>query len=98
MQELNEQQKLAVKTTEGYIRVIAGAGTGKTKTITNRYIYLVNVLGIRNKNILCITFTNNAAKEMKERIAKQIKDEDAGFICTFHSLAAEIMTVILISL
>ena len=85
MQELNEQQKLAVKTTEGYIRVIAGAGTGKTKTITNRYIYLVNVLGIRNKNILCITFTNNAAKEMKERIAKQNKNEDEGIISTLHT-------------
>lgn len=89
MENLNKEQEQAVKTTEGYVRVLAGAGTGKTKTITNRYIYLVNEVGIKTKNILCITFTNNTAKEMKGRIGKQIKDEDAGYICTFHSLAAE---------
>ena len=87
MQELNEQQKLAVTTTEGYIRVIAGAGSGKTRIITNRYIYLVDNCDIMNKNILCITFTNNAAREMKKRIDKEIKDNGVGYICTFHSLA-----------
>ena len=60
MEKLNKQQEQAVKTTEGYIRVISGAGTGKTRTITNRYIYLVNEIGIANENILCITFTNNS--------------------------------------
>lgn len=87
MQELNEQQELAVKTTEGYVRVIAGAGSGKTRIITNRYINLVNNFGIMNKNILCITFTNNAAREMKKRIDKEVKDNGVGYICTFHSLA-----------
>lgn len=87
MQELNEQQKLAVTTTEGYIRVTAGAGSGKTRIITNRYIYLVDNCDIMNKNILCITFTNNAAREMKKRIDKEIKDNGVGYICTFHSLA-----------
>ena len=87
MEKLNEQQEQAVKSTEGYIRVISGAGTGKTRTITNRYIYLVNEIGIANENILCVTFTNNASKEMKQRIDKIIKDKDVGYICTFHSLA-----------
>lgn len=87
MQELNKEQELAVKTTEGYIRVISGAGSGKTRIITNRYVYLVNELGISNANILCVTFTNNASKEMKQRIDKIIKDKDVGYICTFHSLA-----------
>ena len=89
MQELNEEQELAVKTTEGYVRVISGAGTGKTRVITNRYVYLVNELGIANVNILCTTFTNNAAKEMKKRIDKMVRDKDVGYICTFHSLSAK---------
>lgn len=89
MNNLNEQQEMAVKTTEGYIRVIAGAGSGKTKVITERYIYLVNQLGVSNSTNLCVTFTNNAAKEMKKRIDKRIKDKDVGYICTFHSLAVK---------
>ena len=64
MQKLNKEQEQAVTTTEGYVRVISGAGTGKTRVITNRYVYLVNELGIANENILCTTFTNNASKEM----------------------------------
>lgn len=89
MQELNKEQMKAVTTTEGYIRVISGAGTGKTRIITNRYVYLVNELGVANGNILCVTFTNNAAEEMKSRIDKMIKDKDVGYICTFHSLAVK---------
>ena len=89
MELLNKEQKLAVKTTEGYVRVISGAGSGKTRVITNRYVYLVNELGVANGNILCTTFTNNAAKEMKQRIDKMVKDKDVGYICTFHSLSAK---------
>lgn len=62
---LNDAQREAVTTTEGYIRVIAGAGSGKTKALTSRYIYLVHELGISTANILCATFTNKAAREMK---------------------------------
>lgn len=65
MNELNEQQRQAVMTKEGYVRIIAGAGTGKTKALTYRYAYLVNELGISTSNILCVTFTNKAAREMK---------------------------------
>ena len=89
MDILNKEQELAVKTTEGYIRVISGAGSGKTRIITNRYVYLVNELGVANANILCTTFTNNAAREMKQRIDKMTKDKDVGYICTFHSLSAK---------
>ncbi|MBQ7364197.1 MAG: ATP-dependent helicase, partial [Clostridia bacterium] len=60
-QGLNQAQLDAVTRTEGYIRVIAGAGTGKTKALTHRYAYLVDALGISPSNILCITFTNKAA-------------------------------------
>jgi len=89
MQKLNKEQEQAVTTTEGYIRVISGAGTGKTRIITNRYVHLVNDLGVANGNILCITFTNNASREMKRRIDKMIKDKDVGYICTFHSLSSK---------
>ena len=58
LQQLNPQQREATTTTEGYIRVVAGAGSGKTKTLAARYLYLVDVLGISTANILCVTFTN----------------------------------------
>ena len=82
--ELNEQQREAVTTTEGYVRIIAGAGTGKTKALTYRYAYLVDELGISTSNILCVTFTNKAAREMSKRIRQKIGDSDTGYICTFH--------------
>ena len=90
-ENLNEKEQLAVETIDGNIRVISGAGTGKTLIITSRYIFLVNVLGIANANILCITFTNNAASEMKKRIDEKVKDKDVGYICTFHALAVKML-------
>ena len=63
LQQLNPQQREAATTTEGCIRVVAGAGSGKTKTLTARYLYLVDALGISTANIPCVTFTNKAAAE-----------------------------------
>lgn len=82
---LNQDQKDSVSTTEGQVRVMAGAGSGKTKTLISRYCYLVNDLGISPKNILCVTFTNRAANEMKYRVRKVLGDQDLGLICTFHA-------------
>ena len=89
--ELNKQQKEAVTTTEGYVRIIAGAGTGKTKALTYRYAYLVDELGISTSNILCVTFTNKAAREMSKRIRQMIGDSDTGYICTFHGFCVKLL-------
>ena len=88
---LNPEQLEAVTKTEGYIRVIAGAGSGKTKTLTSRYIYLVDQLGISTANILCVTFTNKAAAEMKKRIRLQLPDQDLGRITTFHGFCVGLL-------
>lgn len=90
LSELNQQQKEAVKAVDGRVRVIAGAGTGKTRTLTHRYAYLVNVCGISPKAILSVTFTNKAANEMRERILK-LTEKDAPYVCTFHGLCVKIL-------
>ena len=91
LKELNNEQRQAVTATEGYIRVIAGAGSGKTKTLTSRYLYLVEELGISTANILCVTFTNKAALEMKKRIRRQLPDGDLGMITTFHGFCVRLL-------
>lgn len=91
LKELNGQQYEAATTTEGFIRVVAGAGSGKTKTLTARYMYLVEALGISTANILCVTFTNKAAAEMKKRIRRQLPDQDLGRITTFHGFCVGLL-------
>lgn len=91
LKELNPEQYEAAVSTEGFIRVVAGAGSGKTKTLTARYMYLVEMLGISTANILCVTFTNKAAAEMKKRIRRQLPDQDLGRITTFHGFCVGLL-------
>lgn len=88
---LNESQREAVTETEGYIRVIAGAGSGKTRALTRRFAFLVNELGILPGHILCVTFTNKAANEMRERIHQLTGDNDTGYINTFHGFCVSVL-------
>ncbi|MBQ8798843.1 MAG: UvrD-helicase domain-containing protein [Lachnospiraceae bacterium] len=89
---LNEKQLEAVTTTEGYLRVIAGAGSGKTKLLVSRYAYLVKEYGIDSSNILCVTFTNKAAGEMRRRIRSLIGEEyDTSLICTYHGFCVRVL-------
>ena len=89
---LNDKQLEAVRETEGYLRVIAGAGSGKTKLLVSRYAYLVKEYGIDCSNILCVTFTNKAAGEMKRRIRSIIGQEyDTSLICTYHGFCVRVL-------
>ena len=89
--DLNQAQREAVTATEGYVRVIAGAGSGKTRALTHRFAYLVNDLGILPENILCVTFTNKAANEMRQRIHNLTGDSDVGYINTFHGFCVSVL-------
>lgn len=88
---LNEAQRQTVTATEGFIRVIAGAGSGKTRALSHRFAYLVNDIGIMPANILCVTFTNKSANEMKQRIRRLTGDNDTGYISTFHSFCVSVL-------
>ena len=91
LEDLNEEQKNAVTTTEGYVRVIAGAGSGKTRALTYRFAYLVNEIGILPSHILCVTFTNKAAAEMRKRIRELTGDNDTGYVSTFHGFCVSVL-------
>lgn len=89
--QLNPSQREAVMATEGYVRVLAGAGSGKTRALSHRFAYLVNELGIPPGNILCVTFTNKSANEMRRRIHRLTGDNDTGYINTFHGFCVSVL-------
>ena len=88
---LDPEQLAAVTATEGYVRVVAGAGSGKTRALARRFAWLVNDLGILPGNILCVTFTNKSAVEMRERIHGLVGDFDTGYINTFHGFCVGVL-------
>lgn len=91
LKELNEQQRKAVLTTTGPLLIVAGAGAGKTKTIAHRILHLVKS-SVPASSILAITFTNKAAREMRERVIALVGEEkDGPTIATFHSLGVRLL-------
>src|SRR6478672_4759988 len=92
LQGLNAQQREAVLHKDGPLMIVAGAGSGKTKVLTTRIAHLLTT-GIDAFNILALTFTNKAAKEMKERVEKILGNNEARnlYIGTFHSVFARIL-------
>ena len=88
---LNTEQREAAMSTEGYVRVIAGAGSGKTRALAYRFAYLVDELGIAPNRIMAVTFTNKAAGVMKNRIRQLIGDQDTAYINTFHGFCVRVL-------
>ncbi len=94
LEGLNEEQKRAVTYFSSPLLVLAGAGSGKTRVITHKIMFLVHHLGIPLNRILAITFTNKAAQEMKERVKNALNlQEEPQWISTFHSLSAKILRI-----
>lgn len=91
LEGLNAAQQEAVTSTEGAVRVIAGAGSGKTRALASRFAFLVNEIGILPGNILCVTFTNKSANEMRQRIHRLTGDQDTGYINTFHGFCVSVL-------
>jgi len=90
---LNKEQKEAVLKTEGPLLILAGAGSGKTRVLTTKIAYLIEECGVSPYSILAITFTNKAAKEMKDRVINLIGAKAKGIqISTFHSFGVRILT------
>lgn len=97
LEGLNESQKQAVLHKNGPLLILAGAGSGKTKTLTHRIAYLIQDEGVNPGQIMAVTFTNKAAKEMRERLEKLLSDISGGhvpylpWLGTFHSIAVRLL-------
>src|SRR3990167_1735201 len=92
LKNLNPKQIEAVKTTDGAVLILAGAGSGKTRALTCRIAYLIKEKGIKPHQILAVTFTNNAAQEMKERLEKILGQAAQNlWLGTFHSTGLRIL-------
>ena len=93
LDKLNPQQKKAVTAENGPVLVVAGPGSGKTRVLTQRIAYLIAVEGVRPWQILAVTFTNKAAKEMQERVKRLLPDQaiEGIMLGTFHSICARIL-------
>ena len=92
LENLNKEQAEAVQTTKGPLLILAGAGSGKTKVLTTRIAYMIKQ-GVKPRNILAVTFTNKAAKEMKERIGKILGEDTVKYmwVGTFHGICGRIL-------
>lgn len=88
---LNPEQLAAVTAPMGPVLILAGAGSGKTRALTMRIVYLIKKMGLKPENILAVTFTNKAAGEMKQRIGKLLGKTELPTMGTFHSIGVRII-------
>ena len=94
LKKLNKTQRAAVEANDGPILIFAGAGSGKTRVLTHKMFYLISEKIYKPENILSVTFTNKAAKEMKERVMGLLKTDDLPItIGTFHSVCARLLRI-----
>ena len=93
LENLNKEQKEAVLNTEGPNLIVAGAGSGKTRVLTTRLAHIINEKMARPSQVLCVTFTNKAAKEMQNRVMSYIKGSSNAvpWLGTFHSISVKIL-------